>query len=412
MADHPIFPLAQQKGENKKMIPKTEVTELLQQLVSIKSEYFHEDDIMDFAADWLRRHGLPAQLHQYHDAKVTNFHGKNVFSLLPGSLPGPVICLNGHLDTVQRCGGWTRDPYGELDGDRLYGVGALDMKSGCAALMAAAAHFAAAHKTFAGTIKLALVSDEEGPYGLGTNALIEDGYLSDVDFSLITEPSSGFDGKPFPDVCLGARGGYGLEVRFYGKSAHAANPEKGHSALLDAAKVAQALEQVDYIEDPHLGKGTCCVVGISADGGACSVPDYAVLRLFWHIVVGESPETIVREIEKAVQRAGITGRYEICFREAPSEGSRGFMPYTVSPDKPMTIALLDSIRQVTGKEPSISYFSSIGDFNYLGTRLGAPAIIFGADGENYHSSDEYVELSSVHQTAEAVLAFLEKVLLP
>ena len=128
--------------------------------------------------------------------------------------------------------------------------------------------------------------------------------------------------------------------------------------------------------------------------------------------MGESPETIVREIEKAAQRAGITGRYEICFREAPSEGSRGFMPYTVPQGDSMTAALLDSIRQVTGKEPSISYFSSIGDFNYLGTRLGAPAIIFGADGENYHSSDEYVELSSVHQTAEAVLAFLEKVLLP
>ena len=46
---------------------------------------------------------------------------------------------------------------------------------------------------------------------------------------------------------------------------------RAHSALLDAAKVAQALEQVDYVEDPHLGKGTCCVVGINADGGACSV---------------------------------------------------------------------------------------------------------------------------------------------
>ena len=253
------------------MIEKAEVTALLQQLTAIKSAYFHEDEIMAFARDWLCRQELPAQLHEYHDAKVTDFHGKNVIAVIDGGRPGPVICLNGHLDTVQLCGGWTRDPYGELDGDRLYGVGALDMKSGCAALMVTAARFAAAHKTFAGKIKLALVSDEEGPYGLGTNALIEDGYLSDVDFSIITEPSAGFDGKPFPDVCLGARGGYGLEIRFYGKSAHAANPGKGHSALLDAAKVAQALEQVDYVEDPHLGKGTCCVVGINADGGACSV---------------------------------------------------------------------------------------------------------------------------------------------
>ena len=161
------------------MIEKAEVTALLQQLTAIKSAYFHEDEIMAFARDWLCRQELPAQLHEYHDAKVTDFHGKNVIAVIDGGRPGPVICLNGHLDTVQLCGGWTRDPYGELDGDRLYGVGALDMKSGCAALMVTAARFAAAHKTFAGKIKLALVSDEEGPYGLGTNALIEDGYLSD-----------------------------------------------------------------------------------------------------------------------------------------------------------------------------------------------------------------------------------------
>ena len=184
------------------------------------------------------------------------------------------------------------------------------------------------------------------------------------------------------------------------------------SAWVPGAATVWRSASTDYVEDPHLGKGTCCVVGISADGGACSVPDFAVLRLFWHIVVGESPDTIVREIEKAVQRAGITGRYEICFREAPSEGSRGFMPYTVPQDEPMTVSLLESIRKVTGKEPTISYFASIGDFNYLGTRLGAPAIIFGADGENYHSSDEYVLLDSVHQTAEAVYDFLEKTLLP
>ena len=143
------------------MIPKTEVTELLQQLVAIKSEYFHEDDIMDFAADWLRRHGLPAQLHQYHDAKVTNFHGKNVFSLLPGSLPGPVICLNGHLDTVQRCGGWTRDPYGELDGDRLYGGGALDMKSGVAGHMYLIQYFAEHPEELDGNLLAIGECDEE-----------------------------------------------------------------------------------------------------------------------------------------------------------------------------------------------------------------------------------------------------------
>lgn len=54
------------------MIEKAEVTALLQQLTAIKSEYFHEDEIMAFAKDWLCRQELPAQLHEYHDAKVTD----------------------------------------------------------------------------------------------------------------------------------------------------------------------------------------------------------------------------------------------------------------------------------------------------------------------------------------------------
>ena len=390
------------------MIDKQEITELLEKLVSIDSSYFEEEAIMDYVKDWFCQRGMEAWIHQYYEEKVTGFHGRNVVLELKGGLPGPVICINGHLDTVKLCNGWTKNPKGQRDGDRLYGVGALDMKSGCAAIMVALDHFVRNHDTFRGVLKVSLVSVEEGPYGMGTNALIEEGYLDDVDFSIIAEPSAGFTGNPFPDLCLGARGGYGLDVEFYGKSAHAASPEKGISALEDAAKVVTELANVEYREDPHLGKGTCCVVAINADGGACSVPDFASIKLFWHIVVGENPDTITEQIEKAIARAGIRSQYRIRFRDAPSEASKGFLPYTVSEEEPMVQNFMQSVERVTGVRPTVSYFDSIGDFCYLGTRLGAPAVIFGAAGENYHGKDEYVLLDSVHQTAEILLDFLEK----
>lgn len=392
------------------MIDKSETTALLEKLVSINSPYFEEEEIMNYAKNWFCQRGMDAKIHHYHEEKVTGFRGQNVVLELKGGLPGPVICLNGHLDTVQRCNGWTKNPLGQREDERFYGVGALDMKSGCAAIMVALDHFIHNHEKFGGTLKVTLVSVEEGPYGMGTNALIEEGFLDDVDFSIITEPSAGFTGKPFPDLCLGARGGYGLDVEFYGKSAHAASPEKGISALEDAAKVVTELANVHYVEDPKLGKGTCCVVAIEADGGACSVPDFASIKLFWHIVVGETSDTITAEIEKAVERAKIKSQYKIKFREAPSEDSKGFLPYTVDKEEPMIQKFIDSICQVTGIDPSISYFSSIGDFCYLGTRLDAPAVIFGADGKNYHSKDEYVLLDSVHQTAQILYDFLEKTL--
>ena len=390
------------------MINKSETTALLEKLVSINSPYFEEEDIINYVKDWFDQRGMNAKIHEYHEAKVTGFRGKNVVLELKGGLSGPVICLNGHLDTVQHCNGWTRNPLGEIEDDKLYGVGALDMKSGCAAIMVALDHFIHNHQKFRGTLKVTLVSVEEGPYGMGTNALIEDGLLDDVDFSIITEPSAGFTGKAFPDLCLGARGGYGLDIEFYGKSAHAASPEKGISALADAAKVVNELENVQYVENSKLGKGTCCVVAIESDGGACSVPDFATIKLFWHIVIGENLDTITAEIEKAVERAKIQSQYKIKFREAPSEASKGFLPYTVDEDEPMVQNFIRSVNQITGVDPSISYFSSIGDFCYLGTRLNAPAIIFGAAGKNYHGKDEYVLLDTVHQTAQILYDFMEK----
>ena len=428
------------------MINSKEAAELLQELVSISSPYFREDEIMDYVLGWFGERGMKAELHRYYEANVTGFRGKNVILCLDGGEPGPHICLNGHLDTVKLCGGWTRNPGGELvtadsggaaavaagtdeaaavavnsggaagtgaatnAGDLLYGVGALDMKSGCAANMMALEEFYREHKTFRGKISASFVSVEEGPCGIGTNALIEEGYMDGVDFSIITEPSAGFTGKPFPDLCLGARGGYGLEIELMGKSTHAATPEKGISAAADAAKVICQLEGIHYEEDPCLGRGTACVVAVECDGGSCSVPDRAVIKMFWHIVRGEDMGTIQAELEAAIARAGIRCSHRIAFREGPSPDSKGFMPYVTPEADPMVQEFMGSVEAICGKRPSVSYFQSIGDFNYLGSRLGAPAVIFGADGGNFHGSDEYVRLDTVAKTAEVVYDFLVRTL--
>jgi len=389
-----------------------ETAGLMKDLISIKSPYFEEDEIMTFVNDWFHKNHLNSYLHEYTDEKVTKFSGSNVVLNLQGNEKGPVICLNGHLDTVKLCNGWTEDPFeGTIKDGEIYGVGALDMKSGCCAIMLAVKKFAETYKNFKGKLIATLVSDEEGPYGLGTNALIEDGLLDDVDFSIVGEPSATFSGNHFPAACLGARGGYGLDIEILGKSAHAAVPENGLNAAGDAAKVVCALNDVNYVNDELLGKGALCVVGIESDGGACSVPDYAKIKLFWHIVRGENEDTIKREIEKAIERAGIECGYKINFREAPSEGSRGFMPYTVDRDDKYVDAFLKSAEEVCGEKPRIGYLQSIGDFNYLGSRLNAPVVIFGADGMQFHSFNECATIDSIIKTSKTIYYFLEKMLL-
>ncbi|HWQ79991.1 MAG TPA: M20/M25/M40 family metallo-hydrolase [Anaerovoracaceae bacterium] len=403
--------MIKEDDDTEKKISEREVIRLMRDLISIPSPYFEEEKIITFVHNWFQDNEIEARVHKYSDDKVTNFNGRNIVSVIEGKEKGTTVCLNGHLDTVRLSNGWSADPFGgEIKDGMIYGVGALDMKSGCCAIMLALRKFVRENSEFKGKIITTLVSDEEGPYGLGTNAVIEDGLLEDVDFSIVAEPSACFSGKGFPNLCLGARGGYGLEVEFFGKSAHAALPSDGKSAAIDAAKVVCALENVDYIEDPFLGRGTVCVLAVESDGGACSVPDYAKIKLFWHIVVGENEDTITEEIKKAIVRAGIQCDYKISFREAPSEGSRGFMPYIVEKENPYVEAFIQSVEAVCGASPTVSYFQSIGDFNYLGSRIGAPVVIFGADGRRFHSDDECADINSIVKTAGTIYDFLVKTL--
>lgn len=392
-------------------ITPSEVIKLMKDLISRPSPYFHEEAIMDFTYGWLIKNGMKAFIHEYYESKITDFKGKNVICEITGDNDGPVICINGHMDTVNLCSGWSKDPFeGLVEGDKIYGLGAIDMKSGCCASMLAIRKFHELNKRFHGKIIATFVSDEEGPFGLGTNALIEEGLLKDVDCSIIAEPSHAFNNQSFPNVALGARGGYCLEVEFFGKAAHAAFPTSGINAAVDAGKFMCELEKIDYVEEPFLGKGVACVVSVESDGGACSIPDYAKVKLFWHIVIGENEKTIESYIVDTIKKANIKSAFKISFRDAPSEGSKGYMPYIVSKQNPFVATFLESIKDICDCEANISYFQSIGDFNYLGSRLNVPAIIFGAEGENLHGADEYATISSIVKTADIIYDFLVKAL--
>ncbi len=388
-------------------INKESVTCLLKTLVNIPSPYFHEKEIMATVYTWLEEHNLSPQFHHYNEMKITQFQGLNVIGTIKGKKHGPKVYFNGHIDTVNQCNGWDTDPFKAVVKEgKLYGLGALDMKSGVVAIMLALEAFKSLHNDFNGEIVYSIVSDEEGPYGLGTDAVIRDGIADNVDVAIVTEPSSGFCKKPFPCVCLGARGGFNYIVTLKGKSSHAANPERGINALVDSAKLMIELEKSSLIEDEKLGKGSICILGCNSKNEACSVPDEASFTVFRHVVNGEDEDYVKKELFNAVARAGISSKVEYSLREHPNEETKGFLPYTIDENNSYVEKFIESVEEASKKKCTIDYFKSIGDFNYVGSRLKVPTIIFGPDGGNYHTSNEYVIIDTVIETALSIYNYL------
>ncbi|MCB6179501.1 acetylornithine deacetylase/succinyl-diaminopimelate desuccinylase family protein [Rhodobacter sp. Har01] len=153
--------------------------------------------------------------------------------------PGPCLHFNSHHDVVEVGQGWTRDPFaGEVDGDRLYGRGACDMKGGLAASVIAAEAFLATRPGFRGAVEISATADEEsGGYG-GVAYLAERGWFNPdrVTHVLIPEPLNK------DRICLGHRGVWWAEVETHGRIAHGSMPFLGDSAIRHMAAVLDEIE--------------------------------------------------------------------------------------------------------------------------------------------------------------------------
>lgn len=157
--------------------------------------------------------------------------------------PGPCVHFNSHHDVVEVGRGWTRDPFGgEVEGDRIYGRGACDMKGGLAASVIAAEAFIAARPGFRGAIEISATADEEtGGYG-GVAWLAERGYFSPAKVQHVIIPEPLHKDR----ICLGHRGVWWAEVETHGRIAHGSMPFLGDSAIRHMGAVLQEIEERLY----------------------------------------------------------------------------------------------------------------------------------------------------------------------
>jgi succinyl-diaminopimelate desuccinylase len=132
--------------------------------------------------------------------------------------------LAGHLDTVPPNG----NAVPRREGDRLYGVGTSDMKSGDAVMLALVEALDPERLRF--DLAAVFYDAEEGPaHGNGLGRVLEAlPWLTEARLAILLEPTD-------LRVELGCNGASNLEVRVTGRAAHSARPWLGENAIGRAA---------------------------------------------------------------------------------------------------------------------------------------------------------------------------------
>ena len=224
-----------------------------------------EADCARHAARLLQDWGYQVATHDFEPGRTS------VVARAGGNGAKAPLCLTGHLDVVPLgTRAWSRDPFaGETDGDRLYGRGTSDMKSGVAAILLAARSFANKLHGTPGVVLVLTASEENGCIGSRHLAELPQ-LMGKAGAMVVGEPTAN---HPY----VGHKGSLKFHADFRGVSAHGSMPELGENAIYKAARAVGALATFDFGQPPHpvMGAATLSVGTIEGGSGVNLVPDAA-----------------------------------------------------------------------------------------------------------------------------------------
>jgi acetylornithine deacetylase len=370
-----------------------ELTALTAELVAIDSTNpdlvpggAGEAEIARFVAGWLAQTGLDVKVHELGPSRA------NVVAIARGKGGGRSLMLNAHMDVVGA--GGMSDPWTpRIEGDRLYGRGAFDMKASLAAIMLAGRE--AQTLDLRGDVIVTAVADEEFA-SIGVQDVAR---RHRADAAIVTEPSG-------LDLCVAHKGFVWLEVETRGVAAHGSLPEEGVDAIAKMGAVLTGLEALgrelrSRPGHPLLGPASVHASLIQGGQELSTYPDRCLLSIERRTIPGETIAEIEGQLTVILDRISAA---DSAFR-AEQRTLLVRDPFSVSPDEPIVMLARQHLARVRGSEPPITGAGGWMDSAFL-SAAGIPTVIFGPDGTGAHADVEWVDLPSATATADALIGII------
>lgn len=372
------------------------ILEILQELVRIPSQYGKEQKISSWIFDFLNELGYEPYTVDVPES------GPNVIAEFCVDSNRPWILLNSHSDTVEKMRGWTYDPYGERIGDKFYGIGACDMKSGLAVQLAIMEGLMRDEIKPKLNVLFTAVTDEE-LWSRGTVTLIDKKIITPekVAYAIVGEPHY------LGNFLVGRRGRFILDITVHGKAAHGATPERGVNAINEAARLVQSLEALDvgYMEEFNI-EGSKCFLAIHGGVISLSVPETVSLVLDRHYLPTQTSEMVLEAVLEIIQNSELDAETKVEVNIHPRP-TRQPLPFYTPLDNPLISITAEEVKLATGNEPRLLLGRTVADSNFIGM-LGIPTIDLGPSGKKSHSADEWCDIPSLGQIYQVYQGILTK----
>jgi succinyl-diaminopimelate desuccinylase len=314
------------------------------------------------------------------DVHDSTFGELPVLTASVGPANGPTLVFHGHLDVVP---GHAEQFSPRIEGDRLYGRGAYDMKGGLASMMCAMRDLA---EQDAVRVRFTCVPDEESEDidTRSVDAIVRSGFAAD--FAITGEPT---------DLHVGvqAKGVLAFRLAVHGRSAHGSTPWLGDNAVLKAIDVFRRIESLPFSrESSELFDRPSVNLGRISGGDALNkVPDLCTMVVDIRYLPNQDPGDILEQI-----------------RSIPDiEVMRTFtrVPAYVSRANPYVTALVSAVGRLTeGESMSVGRDGASDAVSFL--QAGIPAVEFGPAGAGHHGPDEWVSISSLSRYRQALCDFV------